>query len=247
VLVVAGDVDPKETMAWVKTYFGGIAPSGDIPQPDISEPRQEAEKRSEKLDPLAPQPALAFAWHVPPKNTPEWRAMILLTTILMQGDDSRLHRKLVEEKGYASSVNGGVNWPLGNAYNYNGPMLLSGFLIHDTKFAPDAILGDIDAIVADLQSNLVTTEELGRAKTKLRSALYDTIGDANRIGLVDLLATAALFQDDPRLINSLEAELMSVTPEMIRATAKEYLRTANRSVITLKPGAAKRAPATKTN
>jgi predicted Zn-dependent peptidase len=241
VLVVAGDVDPKETMAWVKKYFSDIAPSANIPKPDISEPRQEKEKRSEKLDPLAPEPALAFAWHVPPKGTPEWRAMVLITSMLLQGDDSRLHRRLVEERGYASSVNGGINWPLGNAYNYDGPMLLSGFLIHDAKHRADAILADIDAIVTDLQTNLVTAEELARAKTKLRSALYDTLGDGNRIGLVDLLATAALFYDDPSQVNSLESELLSVTPEMIRTTAKEYLRTTNRSVITLAPGAA--APA----
>ena len=247
VLVVAGDVDPEETMAWVRRYFGGIIPSAAIQKPDISEPRQEAEKRSEKTDPLAPQPALAFAWHVPQKGTPEWRAMVVLSTILLQGDDSRLHRRLVEDRGYASSVNGGVNWPLGNAYNYDGPMLLSAFLIHDMKHAPDAILADVDAIVTDLQTNLVTAEELGRAKTKLRSALYDTLGDGNRIGLVDLLATAALFYDDPTSVNKLESEIMSVTPETIRQTAKEYLRTTNRSVITLKPGAAKPAAAAKTN
>ncbi|MEQ1930759.1 MAG: pitrilysin family protein [Parvularculaceae bacterium] len=246
VLVIAGDVDPKQAMAWVKTYFGAIAPSAAIPKPDISEPRQEAEKRAEKTDPLAPQPALGFAWHVPAKGTPEWRAAILLSTILMQGDDSRLHRKLVEEKGYASAVNGGINWPLGNAYNYDGPMLLSGFLIHDAKYAPDPIIGDIDAIVADLQTNLVSAEELSRAKTKLRSALYDVLGDGNRIGLVDLLATAALFHDDPAQVNTLEAQLMSVTPEMIRSTAKEYLRATNRSIITLKAGAASKSPA-KTN
>lgn len=238
VLVVAGDVDPRQTMAWVKTYFGGITPSADIPRPDISEPRQEAEKRSEKIDRLAPQPALAFAWHAPEKGTPEWRAMVILTALLIQGDDSRLHRKLVEQKGYASSVNGGINWPLGNAYNYNGPILLSGYLIHDARHAPDAIIADIDAIVADLQANLVSAEELARAKTKMRSSLYDALGDGNRIGLVDLLATAALFHDDPAQVNRLESELMAVTPEMIRDVAKEYLRTTNRSIITLKPGAA---------
>ncbi|NWG71956.1 MAG: insulinase family protein [Parvularculaceae bacterium] len=245
VLVVAGDVDPKETMAWVRSYFGGIAPSADIPKPDISEPRQEAEKRSEKIDKLAPQPALAFAWHVPEKGTPEWRAMVVLTTILLQGDDSRLHRRLVEQKGYASGVNGGINWPLGNAYNYNGPMLMSGFLIHDARHTADAIIADIDAIVSDLQTNLVSADELARAKTKLRSSLYDALGDGNRIGLVDLLATAALFHDDPQMVNRIESELMAVTPEMIRNVAKEYLRATNRSVITLKPGAAAAAPKSK--
>jgi predicted Zn-dependent peptidase len=71
----------------------------------------------------------------------------------------------------------------------------------------------------------------------MRSNLYDTVGDGNRIGLVDLLAVFALFDDDPSRINRLEAEFDVVTPELIRETAKEYLRPTNRSVAVLKPGA----------
>jgi predicted Zn-dependent peptidase len=241
VLVVAGDIDPDETFEWVKKYFGDIPPSSDLQFPDISEPKQTAEKRAEKVDALAPQPALGFAWHAPERGTPEWRAMTLLAIMLLQGDDSRLHQALVQKKGYASAIAGGVNWPLGNAFNYNGPMLLSGFLVHDQKFAASDIIGDIDAIVADLQTNLVSAEELSRARTKLKSGLYDILGDGNRIGLVDLLATAALFFDDPNLVNTIEAEFATVTPELIRQTARDYLRTTNRSVITLKPGAGARA------
>lgn len=241
VLVVAGDFDAEETLAWVEKYFGAIPASDNIPKPDISEPRQDVEKRAEKTDPLAPQPALAWAFHVPPKDTPEWRAMVLISILLTQGDDSRLHQKLIQEKGYASGVNGGINWPLGNAYNYDGPMLMSGFLVHDAKFAPDAILADIDAIVEDLQTNLISADELARTRTKLRSSLYNTLGDGNRIGLVDLLATAALFHDDPTRVNRIESDFASVSAETIRKTAQDYLRKTNRSIITLKPGAA--APA----
>jgi predicted Zn-dependent peptidase len=57
------------------------------------------------------------------------------------------------------------------------------------------------------------------------------------VGLVDLLAVFALFDNNPARINELEAEFDVVTPELIRETAKEYLRQTNRSVITLKPGA----------
>ena len=237
VLVVAGDIDPKETLAWVEKYFGSIPASETLEFPDISEPRQEEEKTLEKTDPLAPRPALAWAYHVPERGTPEWYAMQVIDTMLTNGDDSRLYQKMVQEKGFTSSVPGGINWPLGNVYNYNGPMIWSAFLVHDAKNKPDEILAELDAIVDDLQTNLVSDEEFDRAMTKLRSGFYDVVGDGNRIGLVDLLAVFALFDDDPGRINRLEDELSIVTPELIRETAKEYLRPTNRSVVVLKPGA----------
>lgn len=237
VVVVAGDIDPDETLGWVEQYFGDIPASSKLEIPDISEPKQEEEKRAEKTDPLAPRPALAWAYHVPERGTPEWYAMVVIDAILTTGDDSRLHQKLVQEKGYASAVPGGINWPLGNIYNYNGPMIWSAYLVHDGETSPDDILSEVDAIAADLQTSLVSDEELDRAMTKLRSQIYDVIGDGNRVSFVDLLAAFALFDDDPERINRLESEFDVVTPELIRETAREYLRTTNRSVITLKPAA----------
>lgn len=64
------------------------------------------------------------------------------------------------------------------------------------------------------------------------------LGDGNRTGLVDLLASFALFDGNPERVNTLEQEIAGVTPELIRKTAREYLRSTNRSVITLKPGTA---------
>jgi predicted Zn-dependent peptidase len=238
VLVVAGDIDPDQTLMWVEQYFGGIPASDNLSFPDISEPRQTEEKRLVKTDPLAPQPAIAWGYHVPEKGTPEWYAMVVLDQVLVQGDASRLHQKLVQEKGYGPFVGGGINWPLGNIYNYNGPMITTMYMIHGAEHDPATITADLQAIVEDIQENGITDAELERAKTQLLSSLYDTLGDGNRLGLVDLLASFALFEDNPDRINGLSEELDVVTPELIRKVANEYLRTTNRSVIELVPGAA---------
>jgi len=243
VLVVAGDIDPEQTLSWVEQYFGGIPASDNLTFPDVSEPRQEAEKRAEKTDPLAPQPALAWAYHVPERGTDEYYAMIFIDYLLTKGNDSRFYQKLVSEKGYAGSVPGGINWPLGNAYNYNGPMIMSAFLVHGAEHEPETILGDVNAIIEDLQTNLIAEEEFERVRTKLRSDLYDTLGDGNRISLADMLAVFALFDDNPDRVNTLIDEFDVVTPELIRKTAQDYLRPTNRSIITLKPGAGQSAQA----
>jgi len=45
VLAVVGDIDPAQVLAWVKQYFEPIPRQEIPPRPDITEPRQEQEKR----------------------------------------------------------------------------------------------------------------------------------------------------------------------------------------------------------
>ena len=76
---------------------------------------------------------------------------------------------------------------------------------------------------------------LDRALTKVRSNFYDILGQLNGFGRADLLASFALFDDNPARINALEAEYRKVTPQIIQRTAREYLRAGNRTVLTIVP------------
>jgi predicted Zn-dependent peptidase len=242
VLVVAGDFDPAAARAAISKYFGEIPARAQPARPDLTEPVQQAEKRDSYVDRLAPRPALALAWHVPPRNTPEHYAFSLLDTILLQGEDSRLWQKLVQQRGYSSAVAGGTNL-LGNEFTYDGPMLWMLYLVHDPEASPEAIIADVDAEIARLQAEPPSAEELERALTKLRASLYDLAGSSTRFGLVELLACFALFDDDPARINRLEADFRAVRPEQIRDVARTWLRPDRRTVQVVVPGAAA-APAT---
>ncbi|MGH8495762.1 MAG: M16 family metallopeptidase, partial [Gammaproteobacteria bacterium] len=124
---------------------------------------------------------------------------------------------------------------LGSMFDYEGPMLWTAALLHDTEHDPSTIMAAVDEIVEDLRANGVSDAELERALVKMRSGFYSLVGSSTRFGLMDLLASFALFDDDPDLINRLEEEFREVTPELIRATAEEYLRPGNRTVLTLLP------------
>jgi predicted Zn-dependent peptidase len=237
VLVVAGDFDGEQARRWIERYFGHIPARPQPPRPDVSEPRQQSEKRHTYVDPLAPRPALAVAWHVPERGTAEHFAMGLIDELLLQGEDSALWRRLVAERGYAGSVSGGINL-LGNMFTYEGPMLWTLSLLHDPATAPEQILAEIDAEVARLQDMLVPQADLERALTKVRTGLYDIVGSSTRIGLVELLACFALFDDDPARINRIEDGFRAVTPELVRNVAREYLRGGNRTVLEVQPGLA---------
>ena len=242
VLVVVGDFREADARQMVDKYFKNI-PAAKLPAPsDLTEPRQEKEKRATKKDPLARRPALAFAYHMPQRNTPEYYAMIMLDQILLQGEDSLLHQELVKKRGLTASVPGGINL-LGNAFNYNGPMLWMGYLFHDNNKTADEIMAAVDSVVTGVQEKPVERAALDRAMVKLRSGFYDVLTQLNGFGRADLLASFALFDDDPARINRLEPEFRKVTPELIQKTAREYLRPTNRTVLVVEPGAA--APATR--
>jgi zinc protease len=234
VLVVAGDFEPAATRAAITRYFGPLPARPAPGHADASEPPQQAERSAEHRDPLAPRPAIAFGYHVPPRNTPEWYAFGLLDELLLQGEDSRLWQRLVKERGYSDEVEGGTNL-LGNMFDYQGPMLWSAYLVHDPASDARAISRDFDDVIDRIQREPVPPADLERARTKIRSALYDVAGSSNRFGLVDLLASFALFDDDPGRINRIEAEFAKVTPELIRRTARRFLARSEQTRLTLVP------------
>lgn len=237
VVVVVGDFEITEAKKWITQYFAAI-PSADLPaKPDISEPLQEKEKRFVKEDKLANKPAIAIAYKMPEKHTPEFYAMGLIDQMLVQGDDSKLYQALVQEKGYTSGVGGGINY-LGNMFDYNGPMVWMSNLIYDSTVKADDIVKEFDKAINDIGMN-VSQADLSLALIKKRSQLYDDIGGFYGIGRLNLLASFALFDDNPSLINTIEDNFKKVTPELIKKTVKEYFRSTNRTILIIDPKAPK--------
>jgi zinc protease len=240
---LVGDFDEAQAKKWIEKYFGAIPSSKLPPKPDLAEPTQDAEKRFTKTDKLAEKPALAFAYHMPPRLTPEHYAMVLIDQILLQGDDSLLTQELVKKQGFTDSVDGGINL-LGNQFNYNGPMLWIANLIHDASVKPDKIFAAADPVIEGLREKPVTKEQIDRALVKLRAQFYKDLTQFGGLGRADLMASFSLFDDNPALINNLEHDLRKVTPELIEKTAKEYLRPANRTVLVVEAGAAPKVQGT---
>lgn len=234
-MAVVGDFEIEEAKKWIEKYFGDIPASTLPPKPDISEPKQEKEKRFTKEDKLANKPAIAVAYKMPERNSLEYYAMGLIDQMLVQGQDSKLSLALVQEKGYTGNVSGGINY-LGNMFNYNGPMVWMADLIYDANISPDSILAQVDKAVNELEKN-TTQEEVDLAIVKMRSKLYDDLGGFFGIGRADMLASFALFDDDPARLNTLEDEFKKVTPDLIKKTAQEYLRSTNRTILIIDPKA----------
>ena len=229
VLVVAGAFDSEHVLPLIERYFGTIPAGEELEPVDVSETRQTGERRAQQYDRLAQQPYLVLGYRMPERGTPEYYAMALIDQLMLAGNGGRLQRRLVDERGYTSGVTGGINL-LGNVHNYDGPMLWTVSMVHSEDFGTDPILADFDAEIARLQDAPLSEAELQRARTLLMTEFYGRLDYSTRLGIIDL------FDDDPHRINRIEDGFDRVTPDLIQATAREYLRPENRTILEVIPG-----------
>ena len=111
VLVVAGDATAADVRQLAEKHFGSI-PSQPQPAPaDLSEPPQTAPKSFTRSDKLARTPAVAVAWHLPPRMTKDFFALSVLDPLLNSDDSARMYRKLVRDDRLAMSSSGRLQLP----------------------------------------------------------------------------------------------------------------------------------------
>jgi zinc protease len=237
VLVVTGDFEPAATKTWIGEYFSKIPSASLPPKPDLTEPRQTAEKRVTRIDSLASRPAIGIGYHMPDRFTPEWYAFGLLDQILAQGRDSRFYQELVQKRGLTGGVDAGINFGLGSMYDYQGPMLYEIQAFHDADKSQEAMVAGFETAIEPLRTTPVDRTTMDRALVKLRSALYSEQEQFGGFGRANLLASFALFDDEPERINQLEQGFARVTPELLQRTVQEYLRPTNRTIVFIVPAA----------
>ncbi|MFA7249571.1 MAG: pitrilysin family protein [Dehalococcoidia bacterium] len=238
VLVVVGDFEETGALDLARRYFEDIPAAPPPAAPDITEPRQEEERRASHLDMLANRPALAVSYHTPERGSREFYALGLLDQVLLQGEDSLLHQELVSRRGFAGGVDGGINF-LGHMHNAQTPLLWTAELFHDATVSAEAILEAFDAVIERVRTEPLSSAVLDRALVKARAAIYGTVNDTYYpgFGRADLLASFELFEGDAAQVNTIEPRFAAIAPDLVMETAREFLRTSNRTVLTVQPGA----------
>ncbi len=248
VLLMLGDVKPEEGFALAQRYFESIPPNPKIPTADVSEPPQAEERRAAVEEKFGALPALAIGYHAPRRRTPDWYAAAMLDQALHGGRVGRIYRRLVLEKQIAVDTEGGIHYPMGDVFDYNGPMLMTTRIIHKPEYTADATIAEFDAVVREVQENGIAADELAQVKVKFRSDYFSTIeggmgGYMPRFGLMHYLACFTLFDNDPALVNSILDDFMQVAPAQVQQAAQKYLQPHNRAIVLRQPTAQARGAA----
>ena len=229
VMAIVGDVNPDEVFAKVDKYFGAIPSRPTPPRPNVDESPQKAERRSSETDKLANVPALAIGYRMPSRHSPDALAAAVAGELLHNGDASLLYQSLVKQNQVALSVDGGVNWPLGTPFEYNGPTLMTSFIIYPPNVSSGKVLAAYDATIKDLADKGPTQQDLDRIVAKMQSDLYGNLEIP--ISRASALSHAVLFDGNFDSVYDLPQQLARVTPAQVRDFAAKYLVSSNRTII----------------
>ena len=229
VLSVVGDFDVHEARALIDKYFGSI-PSQPLPPPvDVSEPDEVAIPQETFHDPLAPAPAFVLGWKIPARRTPDFYALSLAGTLLFEGDSSRLYQKLVKGDESVVSIEGGVE-------ERRGPSALYIFALPKPGQDVETIRGQIFDEIKRLAADGPTEAEM----EKLRNSLANDAvrGRQSTMYRAQRLAEFALYDSDPRLVDSELDHYLNVTAADIKRATARYLDSTNRVVLDIIPATA---------
>lgn len=214
VLTIVGDIQIEQAQKQVKQYFDKI-PKGAVKR-TVKKFKQgnQTKKRFKKiLDPLAKQPALAFAFKAPSAMSQDYFSLAVLEQVLLNNMSSRLHQILVKEKGYALSISGGIG-------SNRGPNLFYIYAIIK-RGKVDVVRKIIKSEIAKIQANGISTEELQRAKRGIKTDFIFKL--ESTLSRAVLIGEYALYFNQPELINKEYQHYESVTAEMVQNAAKLYL------------------------
>ncbi len=235
VMAIVGDVKADEIFAKAEKYFGGIAARKVPARPKVEEPPQKAERRFTQSDKLATVPALGVGYRMPPRNSPDAIAGAVTAELLHNGQASLLYQALVQDKQVAVSVNGGMNWPLGNAFEYNGPTLMTSFIVYPNNVTEDQLLAVYDATIRELGSKGPSRQDLERVSAKMRSDWYGELEIP--ISRASALSHAVLFEGSFDSVYEIPDRIAKVTPQQVREFVAKYLIATNRTIIDRIPAA----------
>ena len=229
VISLAGDITPERAYELVNKYFGAIPPGPPLPRLEKWIPQLDRNIRDEMEDHV-PQVRIYRSWHTSSWKDADTQRLNLLAGVLAGSKSARLDKRLVYEKGLATSVGAYVNdAELGGTFN----------LIVTVKPGVDPleVEREMERVVAELLDKGPTEAELKRVKTR---DLADFARSLERVGGMggrnDVLAESQTYGGKPdAYLDRLEIFATS-TPADVKTAANRWLR-ANHYTMTVRPAA----------
>jgi predicted Zn-dependent peptidase len=228
-LTVVGDFDPAEAKSLIQQYFGSI-PAGSTPPPfECASPFSTLPQRRVINDPNANLPAVSVVYGIPATNNPDVFALVLLNSLMMDGESSRIYQRLVKQEKAALQASSFFS-------PRRGPGLFGAFAIANQGVTADRLEALLEEEFQKVIEGGVSAEELAKAKNRVRA--FTVRSRQTMMGKAEDLQQYAHFYGDPSAIRGDLERYEAVTREDIRRVATQYLNPNNRAVVVTQPGAA---------
>ena len=224
-MVVVGDVTPEEIFQLCEKFIEPIPQHSPPPAVLTTEPQQMGERRL-VVRKQAELPLLMIAYHVPQTNNPDFYALNILRTVLVQGESSRMYQRLVDQDQIALEV---------SAMQQPGFDPTLAIIVAQPKQGVDpqkcenAIFEELDKV----KKMPITDQELEKAKNIRLVEFYQQMRTIN--GRANTIGTYEVFFGDYHKVFDAAKNYAAVTKEDVQRVAEKYFAANNRTVATLLP------------
>jgi zinc protease len=224
-MVVVGDVTPEEIFQLCEKYIEPIAQHPPPPGVTTAEPEQSGERRLVVRKP-AELPLLMIGYHVPQTNHPDFYALNILRTVLVQGESSRMYQRLVDKDQIALEV---------SAVQQPGfdPMLAIFIAQPKQGIDPQKCEAAIFDELEKIKKTPIADQELEKAKNIRLVEFYQQMRTIN--GRANTIGTYEVFFADYNKLFDAAKNYAAVTKEDVQRVAQKYFAASNRTVATLIP------------
>jgi len=223
ILIVTGDVKPKDVFKKAEKEFADIKNSSKIPEFKFIEPTQDGAKRViVKKDSEVEMIAIAF--HIPDFKNADQVTLSVISEILYSGKSSRLYKELVEKKRLVNTV-----------YAYNMENIDPGLFIFLAVCNPNvkAKTVEIELIkqIELMKTTKVTKKELNKVKINTKSDFIYSLESSTSVAN---LYGSYLVRGDISPLMTYEKDIKKVTAKKVKKIANKYFDFDKSTTIILK-------------
>ncbi|MCO1332791.1 insulinase family protein [Microbulbifer sp. OS29] len=216
VLVLAGDIDAKTAKEKVEKYFADIPAGPPLIKKKAWIAKREQSRREQMFDRVA-QSRLYKVWNTPNLDHEDAGAIALAASVLGDGKNSRLYKRLVYKDQIATSINVGLH-----------ELELSSIFPIVANVKPGVALATVEAAIEEeLQRFLAegpSEEELARVNMSQYASYarnLEQVGGWSGKGVI--LARGELYLGNPNAYLEAMDKKQSISPQLVRAAAQKWL------------------------
>ena len=228
-VVVVGDVREADALEKIAAAYGPIPPA-ELPEEDTQPEPPQLEAREVVIRKPTPTDKLVIGYRGPALGDADHVALGVLNEILFGGRASRVYRELVTRQELCTEARGWVS-------TFRDPGLYELYFTARPGVDGDRVLAALEVELERVRADVVSPEELSRAKARLELGLLQSLettgGKAEQLGFND-----TVLGDPCAAFRRLEA-YRRVTAGELRTAARRYLATSSRTLVRVLPDAAR--------
>ncbi|HZX74125.1 MAG TPA: pitrilysin family protein [Cyclobacteriaceae bacterium] len=224
-IAIAGDIDLAVTRKAIEKWFSDVPAGKPVPKIEATTPELKEEKRVVFEDKVQ-LPRLTMIWLSPPAYQPGNAELDLVSSLLTQGKNSRLYKRLVYDLQIAQSVSS----------FQDSKKLASEFYI-TVNARQGVTLSQIEKAVQEeidkLKSEMPTNRELERLVNQYESGFIGQLESSRN--KADQLNQYYYYTGNPDYFNEDFQRYKAVSGNDISSAARQYLRNDARIIMSIVP------------